>query len=137
MIGDHQKGFLLVPCIPLTVKDEVPLLPGIFFYVNEDGTLPEHIVYKIRQNATISQSTKLVRDLIYEPGPDWKSRIYYFNGFAWFQVRSDNYKLMVTVKSILMGNIVGCVILNLIWSYLRIFYSMFFVINPICVSIFN
>ena len=64
---------------------------GIYFNVNEDGTLPEHMVYKIRQNATISQSTKLVKDLLFEPGPNWKASLYYINGFVWLQVIKTPY----------------------------------------------
>ncbi len=59
---------------------------GIVFETNPDGSLPNHLTYKIRQNATMSQTTKLIRDLIWTPGPDPKGLIYYINGFSFMQV---------------------------------------------------
>ncbi len=54
--------------------------------VNEDGTLPPHVEYKIRQNATFTHSTKKIRPSYWFPGPmNWGYNYYQF-GFVWIQV---------------------------------------------------
>ena len=62
------------------------LLVGVVFdNMNPDGSLPPHVVYKIRQNATFSENTKFVRDRYWYPGPRWGNKYYKF-GFTWIQV---------------------------------------------------
>lgn len=61
---------------------------GLAFEVNENGTFPPHVVYKIRQNATISQTTTMTQDTMWSPGSDQRGLIYLYNGFVWLQVGS-------------------------------------------------
>jgi len=58
----------------------------VFENVNTDGTLPPHLVYKIRQNASFTASTKSVRDKYWHPGPGSSLDGYYQFGFVWLQV---------------------------------------------------
>ena len=54
--------------------------------MREDGTLPPHVVYKIRQNATFTHSTKKIRPSYWFPGPMNWGYNYYQYGFVWIQV---------------------------------------------------
>ena len=56
------------------------------FETDANGDIPNHVTYKIRQNATMSQTTKMIRDLIWTPAPDPQGMIYYINGFSFIQV---------------------------------------------------
>jgi ATP-binding cassette subfamily A (ABC1) protein 2 len=54
--------------------------------MNEDGSLPPHVIYKIRQNASLTDSTKFVRDRYWHPGPSpWGAFNYYQFGWTWIQ----------------------------------------------------
>ena len=53
--------------------------------MDDNGKLPNHLTYKIRQNATISQTTKLIKDILWEPFDNHKSDIYFYNGFVILQ----------------------------------------------------
>jgi len=57
---------------------------------NAGSLLPAHVVYKIRQNASFTSSTKAVRDKYWHPGPPTDSSAaannYYQLGFVWLQV---------------------------------------------------
>lgn len=55
--------------------------------VRDDGTLPPHVEYKIRQNATFTHSTKKIRPSYWFPGPMNWGYNYYQYGFVWIQVR--------------------------------------------------
>jgi len=56
----------------------------------DSGSLPAHVVYKIRQNASFTASSKSVRDKYWHPGPPTDSSAaannYYQLGFVWLQV---------------------------------------------------
>ena len=58
----------------------------VFENVISNGPLPAHIVYKIRQNASFTATTKSVRDKFWHPGPGKTSEGYYQFGFVWLQV---------------------------------------------------
>ncbi|CAD5121418.1 DgyrCDS9938 [Dimorphilus gyrociliatus] len=57
----------------------------IFTNIRENGTLPRHVIYKIRQNSTFTQTTKLVRPKYWFPGPRTYGYYYYHMGFVWIQ----------------------------------------------------
>lgn len=57
----------------------------IFTNIRENGTLPPHVIYKIRQNSTFTQTTKLVRPKYWFPGPRRWGYYYYQMGFIWIQ----------------------------------------------------
>ncbi|CAF4380114.1 unnamed protein product [Rotaria sp. Silwood2] len=52
-----------------------------------DTKLPPNTIYKIRQNASLTPSTKRVRDRFWVPAPAQNGFIYYDFGFSWVQVR--------------------------------------------------
>ena len=54
-----------------------------------EASLPAHVVYKIRQNASFTASTLAVRDKYWHPGPSPTGSspdFYYQFGFVWLQV---------------------------------------------------
>ena len=59
----------------------------VFNNVNDGATLPPHIVYKIRQNASFTVTTMAVRDKYWHPGPGRSLDRYYQFGFVWLQVQ--------------------------------------------------
>lgn len=50
-----------------------------------DTQLPPNTIYKIRQNASLTPSTKRVRDRFWVPAPPSQGFIYYDFGFSWVQ----------------------------------------------------
>ena len=58
----------------------------VFENIEANKTLPAHIRYKIRQNATVTPTTKRVRDKYWYPGPGSGEYPYYSFGFLWIQV---------------------------------------------------
>ena len=60
---------------------------AVFENVIEGHSLPPHVVYKIRQNASFTATTKAVRDKYWHPGPGTVLGGYYQFGFVWLQVR--------------------------------------------------
>lgn len=62
------------------------LFLGVIFNMTEDGSMPNHMTYKIRQNASFTTTTNLVRSRFWFPGPrNWGYGYYQF-GFVWIQV---------------------------------------------------
>lgn len=62
----------------------------VFTNVNvTDRKLPEHIIYKIRQNASLTPSTKRLRDRFWVPSPAQNGFIYYDFAFSWIQEMID------------------------------------------------
>ena len=60
----------------------------VFTNVNiNDTKLPPNTIYKIRQNASLTPSTKRVRDRFWVPSPAQTGFAYYDFGFSWVQVR--------------------------------------------------
>jgi ATP-binding cassette subfamily A (ABC1) protein 2 len=59
----------------------------VFTNVNSNDTkLPPNTIYKIRQNASLTPSTKRVRDRFWVPAPAQNGFVYYDFGFSWVQV---------------------------------------------------
>ncbi|KAG1677979.1 ATP-binding cassette sub-family A member 2 [Nymphon striatum] len=55
------------------------------FQMNKNGSMPNHMIYKIRQNATFTAETNLVRRRYWSPGPRSYHYSYYKFGFVWIQ----------------------------------------------------
>ncbi|GIY86926.1 ATP-binding cassette sub-family A member 2 [Caerostris extrusa] len=65
--------------------DNVTVLASVIFNMSEDGSMPNHMTYKIRQNASFTTTTNLVRSRFWFPGPrNWGYGYYQF-GFVWIQ----------------------------------------------------
>ena len=59
----------------------------VFENLNDTQTeLPPHIFYKIRQNATLTPTTKVVRNKLWYPSAGSNHQYYYYFGFVWLQV---------------------------------------------------
>lgn len=70
----------------------------VIFNVNNDGSLPNHLTYKIRQNASYTTTTQAVRNLFWYPGPRNWDYAYYTLGFMWVQVCFQfEYNLFLTI----------------------------------------
>ncbi|KAK3577511.1 hypothetical protein CHS0354_026468 [Potamilus streckersoni] len=66
--------------------ENISAIAGVVFEnINKNGSLPAHIRYKIRQNATFTPTTKRVRDRYWYPGPGGSQYPYYSFGFVWIQ----------------------------------------------------
>ena len=58
----------------------------VFTNVNRtDENLPPHTIYKIRQNASLTPSTKRLRDRFWVPSPARNGLLYYDFAFSWIQ----------------------------------------------------
>ncbi|CAL8135403.1 unnamed protein product [Orchesella dallaii] len=66
-------------------KNNDTVLAGVVFYMNDDGSLPNHMIYKIRQNATFVRDTQYIRSQLWFPGPGTETSLYYQFGFIWIQ----------------------------------------------------
>lgn len=65
--------------------DNVTVLASVIFEMKKDGSLPNHMIYRIRQNASFTPTTNLVRNRFWFPGPrNWGYGYYQF-GFVWIQ----------------------------------------------------
>lgn len=58
--------------------------------MNKDGSLPKHVTYKIRQNATLTPRTDLVLNPEWIPRHVKVPKLYYLSGFTWIQVNYLN-----------------------------------------------
>ncbi|KAH3795730.1 hypothetical protein DPMN_149289, partial [Dreissena polymorpha] len=68
--------------------DHVTVIAGIVFE-NLDTSLPVHVRYKIRQNATLNPPTNQVRMPFWYPSPGSNNLDYYNFGFVWIQDAID------------------------------------------------
>ncbi|GFN82627.1 ATP-binding cassette sub-family a member 2 [Plakobranchus ocellatus] len=67
-------------------RDNASIIAGVVFQdLPLDGSMPPHVRYKIRQNATYLPSTKQVRKPTWVPGPGQEFYPYYQFGFVWVQ----------------------------------------------------
>lgn len=67
-------------------KNNVSVFASVLFEnIHSDGSLPPHIKYKIRQNASFTPTTKFVRSRYWYPGPGPSQHSYYQFGFVWIQ----------------------------------------------------
>lgn len=68
-----------------------PLPTGVIFQTNRDGSLPPHVMYKIRQNSSFTEKTNEIRRAYWRPGPNTGGRFYFLYGFVWIQ---GEYRLL-------------------------------------------
>lgn len=61
------------------------LPPGVIFQTNKDGTLPPHVLYKVRQNSSLTEKTNEIRRAYWRPGPNTGGKFYFLYGFVWIQ----------------------------------------------------
>jgi len=57
----------------------------VIFQTNKDGSLPPHVMYKIRQNSSFTEKTNEIRRAYWRPGPNTGGRFYFLYGFVWIQ----------------------------------------------------
>ena len=67
----------------LTPSPPLPL--GVIFQTNRDGSLPPHVLYKIRQNSSFTEKTNEIRRAYWRPGPNTGGKFYFLYGFVWIQ----------------------------------------------------
>ena len=99
----------------------------VFTNMKDNGQLPPHVVYKIRQNASFVQSTRLVREKFWYPGPHNWGYLYYQFGFVWIQVRW--FVSCVTLRNISCytfssSNMVRCLETDLLMCYIIMLYGI-------------
>lgn len=58
---------------------------GVIFQTNKDGSLPPHVMYKIRQNSSFTERTNEIRRAYWRPGPNNGGHFYFLYGFVWIQ----------------------------------------------------
>lgn len=63
------------------------VVPGVIFQTNRDGSLPPHVLYKIRQNSSFTEKTNEIRRAYWRPGPNTGGKFYFLYGFVWIQGR--------------------------------------------------
>lgn len=65
--------------------DNVTVLASVLFGIPPNGSMPRHMTYTIRQNASFTATTSLMRSRFWFPGPrNWGYEYYQF-GFVWLQ----------------------------------------------------
>lgn len=69
--------------------DNVTVFASVIFQTREDGTLPPHVMYKIRQNSSFTEKTNEIRRAYWRPGPNTGGRFYFLYGFVWIQDMMD------------------------------------------------
>ncbi|XP_074655833.1 ATP-binding cassette sub-family A member 2-like [Tubulanus polymorphus] len=86
-LGFETEDDVIDYALKRAYNDHVTVLAGLVFEVNKDGSLPNHVTYKIRQNASLTASTKLIRPQNWNPGPRGAGQDfgYYKYGFLWLQ----------------------------------------------------
>lgn len=73
------------PVWPCPVVPAGSLPTGVIFQTNKDGSLPPHVMYKIRQNSSFTEKTNEIRRAYWRPGPNTGGRFYFLYGFVWIQ----------------------------------------------------
>uniref|UniRef100_A0A8C6Y5X6 ATP-binding cassette sub-family A member 2 n=1 Tax=Naja naja TaxID=35670 RepID=A0A8C6Y5X6_NAJNA len=66
-------------------QDNVTVFASVIFQTNKDGSLPPHVMYKIRQNSSFTEKTNEIRRAYWRPGPNNGGHFYFFYGFVWIQ----------------------------------------------------
>ncbi|NXA54996.1 ABCA2 protein, partial [Nothocercus julius] len=66
-------------------QDNVTVFASVIFQTNRDGSLPPHVLYKIRQNSSFTEKTNEIRRAYWRPGPNTGGRFYFLYGFVWIQ----------------------------------------------------
>uniref|UniRef100_A0A8C5QFN3 ATP-binding cassette sub-family A member 2 n=1 Tax=Leptobrachium leishanense TaxID=445787 RepID=A0A8C5QFN3_9ANUR len=65
--------------------DNVTVFASVIFQTRPDGSLPPHVMYKIRQNSSFTEKTNEIRRAYWRPGPNTGGRFYFLYGFVWIQ----------------------------------------------------
>ncbi|XP_072287523.1 ATP-binding cassette sub-family A member 2 isoform X4 [Pyxicephalus adspersus] len=66
-------------------QDNVTVFASVVFQTKTDGSLPPHVMYKIRQNSSFTEKTNEIRRAYWRPGPNTGGRFYFLYGFVWIQ----------------------------------------------------
>ncbi|KAM6243789.1 ATP-binding cassette sub-family A member 2 isoform 3-T3 [Porphyrio hochstetteri] len=66
-------------------QDNVTVFASVIFQTKRDGSLPPHVMYKIRQNSSFTEKTNEIRRAYWRPGPNTGGRFYFLYGFVWIQ----------------------------------------------------
>ncbi|XP_068590372.1 ATP-binding cassette sub-family A member 2 isoform X2 [Cebidichthys violaceus] len=66
-------------------QDNVSVFASVIVQTNKDGTLPPHVLYKIRQNSSFTEKTNEIRRAYWRPGPNTGGKFYFLYGFVWIQ----------------------------------------------------
>uniref|UniRef100_A0A672N7S3 ATP binding cassette subfamily A member 2 n=1 Tax=Sinocyclocheilus grahami TaxID=75366 RepID=A0A672N7S3_SINGR len=66
-------------------QDNVSVFASVIFQANKDGSLPPHVMYKIRQNSSFTEKTNEIRRAYWRPGPNTGGKFYFLYGFVWIQ----------------------------------------------------
>ncbi|KAM4661795.1 ATP-binding cassette sub-family A member 2 [Discoglossus pictus] len=69
--------------------DNVTVFASVIFQTQPDGSLPPHVMYKIRQNSSFTEKTNEIRRAYWRPGPNTGGRFYFLYGFVWIQDMMD------------------------------------------------
>ncbi|KAM8934426.1 ATP-binding cassette sub-family A member 2 isoform 1-T1 [Pelodytes ibericus] len=69
--------------------DNVTVFASVIFQTRPDGSLPPHVMYKIRQNSSFTEKTNEIRRAYWRPGPNTGGRFYFLYGFVWIQDMMD------------------------------------------------
>uniref|UniRef100_A0AAY4B7N1 ATP-binding cassette sub-family A member 2 n=1 Tax=Denticeps clupeoides TaxID=299321 RepID=A0AAY4B7N1_9TELE len=65
--------------------DNVSVFASVIFQTKKDGSLPPHVMYKIRQNSSFTEKTNEIRRAYWRPGPNNGGKFYFLYGFVWIQ----------------------------------------------------
>uniref|UniRef100_A0A673ZQ15 ATP-binding cassette sub-family A member 2 n=1 Tax=Salmo trutta TaxID=8032 RepID=A0A673ZQ15_SALTR len=65
--------------------DNISVFASVIFQTNRDGSLPPHVLYKIRQNSSFTEKTNEIRRAYWRPGPNTGGKFYFLYGFVWIQ----------------------------------------------------
>lgn len=57
----------------------------LFDNIVPNGSLPRHVVYRIRMNGQLMTSTRKIRSRNWYPGPNHNYLSYYYYGYVWLQ----------------------------------------------------
>ncbi|XP_056274461.1 ATP-binding cassette sub-family A member 2 isoform X1 [Pseudoliparis swirei] len=66
-------------------RDNVSVFASVIVQMNKDGSLPPHVLYKIRQNSSFTEKTNEIRRAYWRPGPNTGGKFYFLYGFVWIQ----------------------------------------------------
>ncbi|XP_062310063.1 LOW QUALITY PROTEIN: ATP-binding cassette sub-family A member 2 [Osmerus eperlanus] len=66
-------------------QDNVSVFASVIFQTNRDGSIPPHVLYKIRQNSSFTEKTNEIRRAYWRPGPNTGGKFYFLYGFVWIQ----------------------------------------------------
>lgn len=87
---DFFKGFsnereLVDYFLNNATRENITVIASLIFNLTDSGTFPPHIVYKIRQNVSMTPTTYAARTLFRYPGPRDYDDTYYKFGFLFIQ----------------------------------------------------